>query len=173
MIGSFYYQDLRDHLKIEKQQELAAIISLKIDQIIYWRQERIDFAGTLMNDPFIALRVRDFIKGRPNKALKAQLTERLASLVSYDYQSLALIDPEGTKHSRFEIAAHRRRHDRRIEIREARRRTAARVVVESRLVSPFEEASGPSSASTSGAMRFTSTNTGPYFARAHASAGSA
>ena len=96
MIGNLYYQDLKYHLKIEKQQELAAIISLKIDQIIYWRQERIDFAGTLMNDPFIALRVRDFIKGRTNKALKAQLTERLASLVSYDYQSLALIDPEGT-----------------------------------------------------------------------------
>ncbi len=96
MIGNLYYQDLKYHLKTEKQQELAAIISLKIDQIIYWRQERIDFAGTLMNDPFIALRVRDFIKGRTNKALKAQLTERLASLVSYDYQSLALIDPEGT-----------------------------------------------------------------------------
>ena len=96
MIGNLYYQDLKYHLRTEKQQELAAIISLKIDQIIYWRQERIDFAGTLMNDPFIALRVRDFIKGRTNKALKAQLTGRLASLVSYDYQSLALIDPEGT-----------------------------------------------------------------------------
>ena len=96
MIGNLYYQDLKYHLKIEKQQELAAIISLKIDQIIYWRQERIDFAGTLMNDPFIALRVRDFIKGRTNKALKTQLTERLTSLVSYDYQSLALIDPQGT-----------------------------------------------------------------------------
>ncbi len=96
IIGNLYYQDLRDHLKIEKQQELAAIISLKIDQIIYWRQERIDFAGTLMNDPFIALRVRDFIQGRASKALKAQLTARLTSLVSYDYQSLALIDPLGT-----------------------------------------------------------------------------
>lgn len=95
MIGNLYYQDLKYHLKQEKQQELAAIISLKIDQIIYWRQERIDFAGTLMNDPFIALRVRDFIKGRTNQALKSQLIERLISLVSYDYQSLALIDPQG------------------------------------------------------------------------------
>ena len=96
MIGNLYYQDLKQHLKIEKQQELAAIISLKIDQIIYWRQERIDFAGTLMNDPFIALRVRDFLKGSTNKALKSQLTARLTSLLSYDYQSLALIDPHGT-----------------------------------------------------------------------------
>lgn len=95
-IGNLYYEDLKQHLKTEKQQELTAIISLKIDQIIYWRQERIDFAGTLMNDPFIALRVRDFIRGKTNKALKSQLIERLASLVSYDYQSLALIDPQGT-----------------------------------------------------------------------------
>jgi PAS domain S-box-containing protein len=86
---------LKYHLKNEKQQELAAIISLKIDQIIYWRQERIDFAGTLKNDPFIALRVSDFIKGRTTKALKSQLIERLSSLVSYEYQSLALIDPQG------------------------------------------------------------------------------
>jgi PAS domain S-box-containing protein len=95
IIGNLYYQDLKYHLKNEKQQELAAIISLKIDQIIYWRQERIDFAGTLMNDPFIALRVSDFIKGSVNKALKSQLIERLTSLLSYDYESLALIDPQG------------------------------------------------------------------------------
>jgi PAS domain S-box-containing protein len=95
LTGYLYFKNQEYYLKKEKQQELAAIISLKIDQIISWRQERLDFASTIMDDPFIALRVRDFLKGRASRTVKAQLHERLAGLVSYQYQSLALIDPQG------------------------------------------------------------------------------
>lgn len=94
-IGYLYYKNQEAYIRKEKQQELAAIIALKIDQIISWRQERIDYAGTIMDDPFLAMRVRDFIKGRANPVLKRQILERLAALVSYQYQSLALIDPQG------------------------------------------------------------------------------
>jgi len=93
--GYLYYQNQKDYIKKEKQQELAAIIALKIDQIISWRQERIDFASAIMDDPFLAMRVRDFFKGRGKAALREQIGERLAALVSYQYQDLALIDPEG------------------------------------------------------------------------------
>jgi PAS domain S-box-containing protein len=95
LTGYLYFKNQEYYLKKEKQQELAAIISLKIDQIISWRQERLDFASTIMDDPFIALRVRDFLNGRASRALKAQIHERLTGLVSYQYQSLALIDPQG------------------------------------------------------------------------------
>jgi PAS domain S-box-containing protein len=95
VIGNLYYKDLKYHLKKEKQQELAAIVSLKIDQIISWRQEQIDFAGTIVDDPFIALRVRDFFTKKKNQAIKEQLIERLTGMIFYEYQSLALIDPQG------------------------------------------------------------------------------
>ena len=62
--GYLYYKSQEDYIKKEKQQELAAIIALKIDQIISWRQERIEFASTIMDDPFLAIRVSDFIKSR-------------------------------------------------------------------------------------------------------------
>ena len=62
--GYLYYKNQEDYIKREKQQELAAIIALKIDQIISWRQERIDFASTIMDDNFLAIRVSDFIKSR-------------------------------------------------------------------------------------------------------------
>ena len=62
--GYLYYKNQEDYIKKEKQQELAAIIALKIDQIISWRQERIDFASTIMEDYFLAIRVSDFIKSR-------------------------------------------------------------------------------------------------------------
>jgi PAS domain S-box-containing protein len=93
--GYFYYKNQEVYIKKEKQQELAAIIALKIDQIISWRQERLDYANTVMDDPFFAMRVREFMTGRARPALKDQILERLTALASYQYHSLVLIDPQG------------------------------------------------------------------------------
>ena len=93
--GYSYYKNQEDYIAKEKQQELDAIIALKIDQIISWRQERIDYASTIMDDPFLAMRVSDFIKGRTKPVFKTQIIERLTALASFQYQSLTLIDPEG------------------------------------------------------------------------------
>src|SRR4030043_2435504 len=88
--GYLYYKNQEAYIKKEKQQELAAIIALKTYQIISWRQERIDYASTIMDDPFLALRVRDFIKGGTKLILKKQIIERLTALTSFQYQSLIL-----------------------------------------------------------------------------------
>src|SRR4030042_2813186 len=93
--GYLYYKDQEDYITREKQQELSAIIALKIDQIISWRQERIDFASTIMDDHFLAIRVSDFIKSRKKFLYKNQIAERLTALASFQYQSLTLIDPQG------------------------------------------------------------------------------
>lgn len=93
--GYLYYKNQEDYITREKQQELAAIIALKIDQIISWRQERIDFASTIMDDPFLAIRVSDFIKSKKKLLFKKQITERLTALASFQYQGLTLIDPQG------------------------------------------------------------------------------
>ncbi len=93
--GYLYYTYQAAYIRKEKQQELSAIIALKIEQIISWRQERIDYAGAIMDDPFFAMRVRDFIKGRAKPVLRQQILERLKALASYQYQSIALIDPQG------------------------------------------------------------------------------
>ena len=93
--GYLYYKNQEEYIAKEKQQELDAIIALKIDQIVSWRQERIDYASTIMDDPFLAMRVSDFIKGRTKSVLKKQIIERLTALASFQYQGLILIDPEG------------------------------------------------------------------------------
>ncbi|RJR33129.1 MAG: PAS domain-containing sensor histidine kinase [Deltaproteobacteria bacterium] len=93
--GYLYYKNQEVYIKREKQQELAAIIALKIDQIISWRQERLDYAGTIMDDPVFARRVSEFMTGRPRPALREQILERLTALASYQFNSLALIDPKG------------------------------------------------------------------------------
>src|SRR4030043_674142 len=71
--GYLYYKNQENYIKREKQQELAAIIALKIDQIISWRQERVDFASTIMDDNFLAIRVSDFIKSRKKHIFKKQI----------------------------------------------------------------------------------------------------
>jgi PAS domain S-box-containing protein len=93
--GYLYYKNQENYITREKQLDLAAITALKIDQIISWRQERIDFANTIMDDHFLAIRVSDFIKSRPKPLLKKQIVERLTALASFQYQGLTLIDPQG------------------------------------------------------------------------------
>jgi PAS domain S-box-containing protein len=92
--GYLYYKNQENYITREKQQELAAIIALKVDQIISWRQERIDFASTIVDDQFLAIRVRDFIKNRTKSLLKKQIVERLTTMASFQYHSLTLIDPQ-------------------------------------------------------------------------------
>jgi len=48
-----------------------------------------------MDDPFLAMRVSDFFKGRTKPVLEKQIIERLTALASFQYQGLILIDPEG------------------------------------------------------------------------------
>ena len=95
IFGYLYYKNQENYITREKQQELSAIIALKIDQIISWRQERIDFASKIMDDHFLSIRVSDFIKSRTKLLFKQQIAERLTSLASFQYQSLTLIDPQG------------------------------------------------------------------------------
>jgi PAS domain S-box-containing protein len=94
-IGYLYFQKQETYLKAEKQNELNAIIALKIEQIISWRQERIDYAMTVMNDPFFAIPVKNFISGKAPAQLKRQILARMTALASYQYKSLALVDPQG------------------------------------------------------------------------------
>ncbi len=93
--GYLYYRNQEDYIKREKQQELAAIIALKIDQIVSWRQERIDFASTILDDNFLAIRVSDFIKSKKKYIFKKQIIERLTALASFQYQNITLINPKG------------------------------------------------------------------------------
>ena len=93
--GYLYYKNQENYIKIEKQQELAAIIALKIDQIISWRQERVDFASTIMDDNFLAIRVSDFIKSRKKHIFKKQIVERLTTLASFQYQNITLLNSKG------------------------------------------------------------------------------
>lgn len=57
LIGYIYYQHQVAHIKQDKQNDLAAIMELKTQQIINWRQERLGDATVIMKDRLLALRI--------------------------------------------------------------------------------------------------------------------
>jgi PAS domain S-box-containing protein len=94
--GYFYYKYQVTYLTKEKQSELAAIVDMKVNQIVAWRQERIADANVIFHDRFFANKVEDWLQGSKNPALKEEIFNNLASLMIHQYQSVALLDPQGT-----------------------------------------------------------------------------
>jgi PAS domain S-box-containing protein len=94
--GYFYYDRQQSFIKREKQEELAAIVALKIRQIMEWRQERVADSSMIMEDHFLAERIDEWLSGNPAPGLEEEIRDRLEALKTiYDYQSILLIDARG------------------------------------------------------------------------------
>jgi signal transduction histidine kinase len=93
--GYFYYDYQRAYLKQAKLNELTAIDDLKINQIVDWRKERLADATMIMGDHFFAARVQDWLAGKASPGLKDEILKYLKSLLVYQYQNIALLDPKG------------------------------------------------------------------------------
>lgn len=93
--GYLFYDYQLSSLKQEKLNELKTIADLKITQNVEWRYERLADASVIKEDPFLATRVNDLLKGNANPELKTEITHRLKALLVYHYQNIILIDPQG------------------------------------------------------------------------------
>jgi len=63
-LGTLYYHSQRDRIKIEKQSELSAIANLKANEIITWRQERLNDAEIITDNPLIRDEIKTLINGK-------------------------------------------------------------------------------------------------------------
>ncbi len=95
IIGYFYYERQVTHIKQEKQDELAAILQLKINQIAAWRQERLADAQVIFEDRFFALKVKELFARRGAPENNEEIRNRMAALRFYQYQYIALLDARG------------------------------------------------------------------------------
>ena len=93
--GYFFYDYQLSSLKQEKLNELKTIADLKITQNVEWRYERLADATVIKEDPFLAARVNDLLKGNADPELKTEIIHRLKALLVYHYQNIILIDPQG------------------------------------------------------------------------------
>jgi PAS domain S-box-containing protein len=93
--GYFYYDYEQAYFKKQKLDEIAAIADLKIKQIINWRSERFADATLIMQDPFFAAQVKDWLKGSAKPGLRDEILHQLKAFLVYQYQNIVLLDPQG------------------------------------------------------------------------------
>lgn len=91
-LGTLYYKSQRDRIKTEKQNELSAIANLKVNEIIAWRNERLNDGEMISRNPLIKDEIISLLKDgneKPERDFKKWL-ELLLEL--YDYESIMFMD---------------------------------------------------------------------------------
>jgi signal transduction histidine kinase len=84
-------------IKYEKQNELAAIISLKVENITKWRMEHTRDAYVFSNDLPLNKQISSFLENYNQVEIKHDLLIWMQSLIkNYDYQSILLLDDTKT-----------------------------------------------------------------------------
>ncbi len=95
LIGYFYYDYQVQYVRQDKQDDLAAILKLKTEQIVYWRQERFNDARVIFSDQFLALKINDYFQRKAPPALEQEISNRLAALLIHQYKKIILIGAQG------------------------------------------------------------------------------
>jgi PAS domain S-box-containing protein len=96
LTGYFSYDRQQSSVKRAKQEELAAIVDLKIEQIVAFREEKIADATIFLEDHFLADRVNEWLSGRPAPGLEEEIRHRLEDLKNaYQFISVFLVDTKG------------------------------------------------------------------------------
>jgi PAS domain S-box-containing protein len=93
LIGSYYYRSQKSRMFLEQENNLSAISSLKISQIVQWRKERLGYAYTVKdNEPLIKSIKQSFGKNSLPEN-KRELMKWMTSVCNeYEYISITILD---------------------------------------------------------------------------------
>jgi PAS domain S-box-containing protein len=91
-LGYFFYQYQVTFFQNITATELNAIADLKVKQITTWRQQRMNDAQLLINDPNFASQVYDWFHGEGPPGQREKISKFLSDLNQGSYVSVALID---------------------------------------------------------------------------------
>jgi signal transduction histidine kinase len=93
--GHLYYENQKEYIKKEKQQDLAAIADLKVGQIANWRRERLGDARIILGDRLIIPFIREYLK-KPSETSKKEILDWLKGFLQYaSYKNIILLDADG------------------------------------------------------------------------------
>jgi PAS domain S-box-containing protein len=91
-LGTLYYQSQRDRIKTEKQNELSAIANLKVNEIITWRNERLNDGELIKSNPFVKDEILSVLKNK-NGITGQRFNKWIESLLKlYDFESIIFTD---------------------------------------------------------------------------------
>jgi PAS domain S-box-containing protein len=94
-LGYFFYEYQVTFFQNLKAVDLNAIADLKVKQIITWRQDRINDAQLLVNDPLFASQVYDWFHGEGAPGQREKVSQLLSDLNQGSYAAAALFDVQG------------------------------------------------------------------------------
>lgn len=93
LMGAFYYKLQRDRIFKEQQNNLSAIASLKIGQIIRWHKETMGNAAVIRDNEPLLNRLKQYLVNENQPGIKEELTKWMKSLnTEYDYSEVTLFD---------------------------------------------------------------------------------
>jgi PAS domain S-box-containing protein len=93
----FYYRFQQRRIVDERQNELAAIADLKVQQITQWRNERIGDAESVFENALVAYQVKSYLQFPNELDGKNEVLSWLHSfLKNNEYQTVYLLDISGT-----------------------------------------------------------------------------
>jgi len=94
--GYVLYCYQKKDITIEKHDELAAISKLKIDQIVNWRNERLEDARNISNNQTVIIHINEYIHGVDRYANYLIINKWLKTVLAEpDYSMALILDPWG------------------------------------------------------------------------------
>ena len=94
-VGLFYYESQKKEIRKDKQDELLAIVDLKVGQIANWRKERLADAATIRENFLLVPHIRGFLHN-PKGAWKEGILAWMESFrETFQYDDILLLNKEG------------------------------------------------------------------------------
>jgi signal transduction histidine kinase len=91
--GRIYFNSQKKKIVCESQNDLSAIASLKVDQIVQMHKERLGDAEVIRNNSSLQKQIIGFFKNENQFEVRRELLVWMESIVrSYDYQSVLLVN---------------------------------------------------------------------------------
>jgi two-component system sensor kinase FixL len=94
--GWIYYNNQKVAIKHDKQSDLAAVATLKVNEIARWRKERLDDSIVIKENSFIVSAIYRWFADPRQEELKRHIQEWFWSMTgNYDYSDIMLLDARG------------------------------------------------------------------------------
>lgn len=95
--GHYYDKKQAEAIKSSIHHELEAISNLKVDQIIRWRNERLQVANVIKESVFVRSLINDWFSNESDQKLKFQILKWMTIIRdARDYHGVFLLDAKGS-----------------------------------------------------------------------------
>lgn len=93
--GYHYYNEQKEDIRKDEQEDLLAIADLKVKQIEDWRRERLGDAIVIFNNPFIIRQIHQYMQN-DSQGIRQEILSTMDTLLKqYQYKSVILLDAQG------------------------------------------------------------------------------